>query len=488
MTVLPDALKRLSSRPHYLAYALSLLFIAINTILISREHYWLSVLPVAAALVLYYIYSLDKILLIITFLTPLSITITQYDVGLGVSLPTEPLMALVLLVFLIKLLMGSAVEKRLVMHPVSIVILLMLAWMFITSLTSEYPLVSFKYLLSRLWFVIPFFFMAVPMFRERRMILWFIWLYGVSLAAVVVYSSLRLYSYGFDQQAAHWVMDPFYNDHTAYGAIVAMFLPLFFGLSLGSKARGNVLLAYLFITAILSTGLILSMSRAAWVSAVAALGVFAIIRFRVRFTWLALGGAFMILLMFAYQDEIMNRLEKNRQDSSADFKEHVQSISNIKSDASNLERINRWKAAFRMFEERPISGWGPGTYQFVYAPYQRTYEKTIISTNAGDLGNVHSEYLGPLSEWGFPGFLIVVALVVLVIRSALRVLRRSTGQNKVLAMVLFLGLVTYFVHGLLNNFLDTDKLSVPFWGFIAAIVSMDLYGQQAETSDKNLSR
>jgi hypothetical protein len=30
-------------------------------------------------------------------------------------------------------------------------------------------------------------------------------------------------------------------------------------------------------------------------------------------------------------------------------------------------------------------------------------------------------------------------------------------------------------HGFLNNFLDTDKLSVPFWGFTAIIVALDVY-------------
>ena len=44
-----------------------------------------------------------------------------------------------------------------------------------------------------------------------------------------------------------------------------------------------------------------------------------------------------------------------------------------------------------------------------------------------------------------------------------------------LAMAFTLGLFTYYVHGIFNNFLDTDKLSVPFWGFTAVIVALDLY-------------
>jgi hypothetical protein len=37
-----------------------------------------------------------------------------------------------------------------------------------------------------------------------------------------------------------------------------------------------------------------------------------------------------------------------------------------------------------------------------------------------------------------------------------------------------LGLFTYLVHGLLNNFLDTDKASALFWGFLAAFVAVDM--------------
>jgi hypothetical protein len=40
----------------------------------------------------------------------------------------------------------------------------------------------------------------------------------------------------------------------------------------------------------------------------------------------------------------------------------------------------------------------------------------------------------------------------------------------------FLALLSYFFHGILNNFLDTDKASALFWGYIAVIVSYDIYG------------
>ena len=47
-------------------------------------------------------------------------------------------------------------------------------------------------------------------------------------------------------------------------------------------------------------------------------------------------------------------------------------------------------------------------------------------------------------------------------------------------MGLFLGLITYFVHGVLNNYLDTDKASAPFWGFLALLVVLDLGGKSGQ--------
>jgi len=174
-------------------------------------------------------------------------------------------------------------------------------------------------------------------------------------------------------------------------------------------------------------------------------------------------------------DRITIALERNREESSDDLGEHVQSISNISSDASNLERLNRWNSAMRMWEDRPFFGWGPGTYMFQYAPFQASEDRTIISTNFGTMGNAHSEYLGPLAEQGVPGMLLMVLLVIVTMVIALRLYTRMpAGADRRLMIAAFLGLVTYYLHGALNNFLDTDKAAVPFWMFTAMVVLFDL--------------
>jgi O-antigen ligase len=169
-------------------------------------------------------------------------------------------------------------------------------------------------------------------------------------------------------------------------------------------------------------------------------------------------------------------LEKNNQDSSDNFSEQIESVSNISTDASNLERINRWNSAIRMFQEKPFLGFGPATYMFQYAPYQFSYDKTIISTNAGDRGNAHSEYLGPLSEEGVFGLLSILLVIGLTIYTALNLYRKEQNRFvRLLSMIIILGLFTYYIHGFLNDFLDLDKTSALFWGFTAIIVALDVY-------------
>ncbi len=444
--------------------------------MVYKEMYYAILIPVACIMLIMYIFSLEKILLLAVFVTPLAIDIGDYDMGVSISVPSEPLLIGILFFVILKILLEGGVERRIMRHPVTIAILFNLGWMFITSITSDIPLVSFKYLLSRLWFIIPVYFGGLMLFRVKTNIRLFTWAYVSALIVVIFYTTYVHMGYGFSEKAGHWVMYPFYNDHTAYGVILALFIPVMFGLSFDKAVTHNQRVFAVIALIILLAALYLSYSRAAWVSVGFAVGVLILVKLRIKFKWIAITIAGLLLIFFTFKFEILDRLEKNKQDASANFIEHVQSIANISSDASNLERINRWQAALRMFSERPVVGWGPGTYQFEYAPFQRSKEKTIISTNLGDLGNAHSEYIGPLAESGFLGLLSMIFIMITVIYTGLNVYKKaSDSQTRLIALSATLGLITYFVHGIMNNFLNTDKASVPFWGLVAIIVALDLY-------------
>ncbi len=457
-------------------YAITALFLVINFYLIlEKDFYWFFILPLFLIVLYYYLVSLDKIILLITFFTPLAVNISDLEMGLGISLPTEPLMLGVVLLFTANLILNKKYDQRVANHPVSYLIYASLLWMLLTVFTSELPIVSLKYLISRIWFVIPFYFVAALMFKNLSNIKKFYWLYISSMIIVIFYTLVQHAKFGFEEEAGHWVMSPFYNDHTAYGAALAMYIPVIVGFLFYPGISRSLKILNFFVLLIFIVAIILSYGRAAWISVIVAFAVFLIVMLRIKFYWLVIVGMVLLGIFFTFQHQILDSLEKNKQDSSANFVEHVQSITNISSDASNLERINRWQAALRLFNERPVFGWGPGTYQFVYAPFQMSKEKTIISTNLGDKGNAHSEYLGPLSEMGMIGMLIVLVMFSMILYTGLKVYAHGNKEVKFLSLMTTLGLITYMAHGLLNNFLDTDKLSVPFWGFVAILVSLDVY-------------
>lgn len=438
----------------------------------------LSLMPLALILVLLAIFSVDRILKLVVFLTPLSLPLSElvYGLSFDMFLPTEPLLFGILLLFVIRVVSDRGFDREILLHPVSLVIWFYLFWTFVTSLTSTMPLVSIKFLLVRIWFIVGFYLLAIRLFETKRNTSVFIWLYVISLLLVIGYTIGRHSGYGLlNKQAAHWVMTPFFNDHTSYGAVMAMFIPFLVFFSFRGESGSTMRWVSRGVLLILLVAFVLSYTRAAWLSLILAAGVWVLIRLRIRFRTMMYSLVSVLSIVFLFQKQILEYLEKNDDESSSNLVEHFSSMSNITSDASNLERLNRWGAAVRMFHDKPVFGFGPGTYMFKYAPYQLSRDRTIISTNMGDAGNAHSEYLGPLAESGFLGLISMVMLVIVVMYTAITTYSRlNDSDHKGLVLSAFLALVTYYAHGLMNNFLDTDKAAVPFWGFTAMIVLLDL--------------
>ncbi len=464
------------------------IFIVLNAVLISFEFFYLPLLPVALFLVLLSLLSLDKLVLFIVFCTPLSVNLPDVGIGgIGLTLPTDPLLFGAMLLFFFKLVMEQKFDRQIMKHPLTIAITINLLWIGLATITSEMPMVSLKFFLSRLWYVVTFYFITTQIFRNPDKINVYIWTFIIALTGIIIYTIVHHSMYGFLEQPAHWVMSPFFNDHTSYGAILAMFYPFLIGTLFSPRISRSFRIVIIPLVLLFTLALILSYTRAAWVSLLFAFGVFMIMKLKIKFRTVFMISLVFVGLLGSLREQIIMKLEKNRQDSSANLAEHVQSISNISSDASNLERLNRWSSALRMFEERPFLGWGPGTYMFKYAPYQSSQEITSISTNAGDKGNAHSEYIGPLSESGLLGAISFILIVILSSYTAIKLYTRLEDKAmKFYVMSLLLGLMTYFIHGILNNFLDTDKASAPFWGFMAAIVTIDVYHRRYVTKAKEL--
>ncbi|MBQ3750725.1 MAG: O-antigen ligase family protein [Bacteroidales bacterium] len=476
---LPEKLKNLLNRlslKQWLTIGFCILIVIINAYAVLKEQPIVPLLTGAAFLVYLLLFRLDLMIYLMALCTPFSVILENKDIHLGLSLPAEIIMIALTLLFLCRILYDLHLDRKLVTHPISIALFVYLGWMLFTVITSELPVVSIKFWLSKIWFTTSCYWVLIQFVKDdmTKAVRYFN-CYAVALAVVVVITTYKHSLTGFDDFHGHWIMSPFYNDHTAYGAVLAFFLPItaccFFLPDNTTKKK----IFYAILTVILTIGFYLSFSRAAWISLVVAIGVLIVLKLRIKLSWLVAGGLIVGTFLYFSAEEILYKMSRNSQDASGNLTEQLQSISNISTDASNVERLNRWNSAFGMIRERPLVGWGPGTYQFVYAPFQKSQFKTIITTDFGDGGNAHSEYIGPCAETGFPGLLTVLALVFVSLFTGIRTYNHSHDKtNRLLALMMTLALVTYFVHGFLNNFLDTDKLSLPFWGAFAVIMLTNL--------------
>lgn len=446
-------------------------------------------LPAAVFVLLVSLQRFERFLFLIVFVTPFSMGLKDVGGGVGFSLPGELMLAIAALVCIALFLHRPRIDRRIILHPVTIVILLQLAWVTMLIPASTYSLISAKFLVARICYLLVFYFAFAILFREIENITRFLWLYLLGLLPVMLHSLFKLSSMGLERKFSPEMAEPYFDDHTVFGAVLALLLPAALLLYRNRRQmlvhlRATWLLRIML--PLLVACLFFSFSRAAWLSVIALIPFYVFLRLRIRFRWLLL--AFLILAGVGYgmREQIVERFRTNENVSGKGLLSTAASVTNVTTDDSNRERVNRWSSALKMYKERPWTGFGAGTYERNYGIYQTLSEKTRISTNDGDRGDAHSEYLTALTEQGIPGLVLLLVLILFAIRTGMRVYYTSANKNvQILALAILLGLVTYYIHGAVNSFLDLDKTASLFWAMTAMLVAMDVHSRTAKKSPKN---
>lgn len=429
---------------------------------------------IVPVVILGYLFEASRLWWLVIGLVPLSFNtelVAQSPVGM--YLPTEPLL-LGFLVLALLYFLRHPVDKRYLNHPISWLVVLYYGWMLISVVASTNPLVSFKSFLAQMWYVIPVLYLGSLMLKSPHHRKLFLNIYLTGFTLVVIYTLIRLWSHGFPEKESQWLMQPFFKDHTILGAVLGLTMPYLYLRSFARSVRWDKRIWWIGLNVIFTIVLIFTYSRAAILSLVVSAALYFLIRLKIPFRYLIFTGILAAGILWWNQEALIATLGSNQAESSEEVLENIESISNISTDASNLERINRWNSAIGMWKERPVFGWGPGTYQFEYAPFQKSNDLTIISTNVGDVGNAHSEFLGTLSESGTPALILLVVMVLVIIGIGYRTVVKLEGKDRLVLLAALLGFVAYFTHGILNNFLNSDKVSVLVWGFTAIIIHYDL--------------
>ncbi|HTX88008.1 MAG TPA: O-antigen ligase family protein [Bacteroidales bacterium] len=415
----------------------------------------------------------------IIFFVPLSVKV-DLPGGFALSLISEILMALICGFLVLQTGEIRKADRRIFRYPLFVILMAGIAWDLVCCVMSSMPLVSVKRTFIQAVYILVFFYLFFLYFDRPRNILRFYLLYALGMILPILNGMAWHSQYHFNSQSSYYMPQPFFIEHTIYGATLAFILPVLYYLTFipSEYNRGRIKrVGFGLLLLLCFTAEFLSYSRAAWLSLLTIPAALVIFYFRIRPVYLIALLGVLVLVWVLNTGPIMDFISRIESRSNrGNLREQVVSIANIQTDISNVERINRWKCALRMFLARPLRGFGPGTYQFQYGQFQVRSEMTRISTYHGEKGNAHSEYLGKLAETGLPGFLIYLAAIFYTLFTAWKIIFRTKDKElRTFTILIMCCLLPYFVHTIFNGFAEHDKIASLYYGSLAAVAALDIY-------------
>ena len=455
-------------------YGFTALVVLMAFVAIYKELYLLALAPFALLALILIIK--DYSLLYYGFWIVLPFSIEFYLGSFGTDLPTEPIMlALTFIGFVLMIVNFKKLPVKTLYHPISAFLMLHLVWLLFTSLFSQSPTVSFKFFLAKIWYVVPFFFLTFHFIKGHlgiekitRLLIIFL-----GIAVMIVLSRHALEGFTFD--TSHQVVRPIFRNHVSYSAILVVFLPFIWAFYRNNKIEkyNKVLLAVLALFVI---GTYFSYTRAAQLCLVIAAGAYFIFKFRLA--KIAIASSLIVAIVGSVY--LVN--DNKYLDYTPDFEKtiaHTKFDNLIEAtykmqDISTMERVYRWVAAKYMIEDRPMLGFGPGSFYFHYQKYTVNGFETYVSDNPEKSG-IHNYYLMTFVEQGLIGLMIFLGLVIAIIIYGERLYHRLKDQNeKNYVMAAILSTIVICALLIINDLIEVDKVGPFFFLNASLIVLFDL--------------
>ncbi|MDP5169670.1 MAG: O-antigen ligase family protein [Bacteroidia bacterium] len=419
--------------------------------------------PIAAVVALQVLYDYKPLFFLLIAAVPISI---QLEIGpLALDVPSEPLMILFLVIFLVELIAGNQFKQREKVRPFHLLIFLLLFWTAFTTVTSEFPLRSVKFLLAKLWYLAAFVWMAQRLILSQEDIKKIFWFFFIPLVIAATIVTVRHALLGFSFEASNNVPIPLFINAVIYSATLVLFLPWTWFARKWYSAKtlewylihagmGLLLLAAFFTykrgawLALLLLPFIDQAIKRKFFDKAVYVGVIVL---SIALAWLVYDNRFYV---FApnYQKVIWHE---------GDLSGHLEAtISGT--EISSMERFYRWVAAKNMIADMPLAGSGPSTFNQVYKRYTDDAFRTYVSDNP-EQSTTHNYFLLTFSEQGFIGGLLFLFLCLFMIVKAARLYPELSDERKTLLMMVLLSQMTILFHSLLNELIEVDKVGAMFW-------------------------
>lgn len=400
----------------------------------------------------------------------------NFSSGLGTDLPDEPLMLLASFLFLAYWIYKPEVlSKKLVQHPLLLVLLLLLLWTIISVVFSSDKIVSFKYFLAKSWYIGAFVLCPLIVFQQKKQFTAAVLMLTAAMLVVVIISLYRHYLYGFSFARINDALSPFFRNHVNYSAMLVCFVPVliaFYQFVKNQSTRLWITVALLIVL----VALFFSYARGAWLALLAGMIAYWLIQKRLivyaygiaivlviaSLFWLKSGDRY-LLYAHDYKTTIFHK----------DFNEHLVATYKLK-DVSTAERFYRWIAGVRMIKDNWLTGYGTNTFSDNYKPYAVPAYKTWVSDNK-DRSTVHNYYLLTIIEQGAMGLFLFLLLTGAMFYYAQYLFHKAKDRfHRQSAITAGVVLTMLMVVNFLSDLVETDKVGSLFFLCIAVLVVIDL--------------
>ena len=392
--------------------------------------------------------------------------------GYATDLPSEPLMLVLTGLTLLFLLSRiKDIKGKYFNNPVTVILVLHIAWILITVLFSTHPFFSIKFFLAKIWYVFPFYFLPFYILQKenkvRLIIQLLIWATAISITYVMFRHAMTSFSFASINKAVR----PIYRNHVNYGIMLVLVLPYVYYIYKTSTRLSKQI--YLGLLLYFLAAIYLTYTRAAQLSIVLAIAIYFVVKLKLVKASLTAALAAGILLV-AYMSWNNNYLDFAPEYSKAvehkKFDNLVEATYKME-DISTVERFYRWVAGIYMIKEKPLTGFGPSTFYSEYKSYTVTSYKTYVSQNPEKSG-VHNYYLMTAIEQGVLGLIIFIAFIFLVLvygEQAYYAACSYREQQLVMASIISFTIICIVI--LINDLIEADKVG-PFFFLAASIITI----------------
>jgi O-antigen ligase len=253
-----------------------------------------------------------------------------------------------------------------------------------------------------------------------------------------------------------WVYGPYVN-HNHYAGLMEMLVPIPLVFALSQHARTKHRRMALAAAAVMAGTIFLSGSRGGMLAFAVQMCVLAAVlachRRRPGIGRIISGflAALLILLLWLGSSSLLDRL------ATLDSNPHKE--------LSAAARLTIYHDAFRMFTQRPLLGWGLGTFSEVYPQFQTLNVDALVD-------QAHNDYLQFLVETGVLGFAVAIFLIVTLYRHALAKLGNwERDINSTVALAAMLACTGILVHSFVDFNLQIPGNAALFY-VMATIAAM----------------